>query len=93
MAILGLLIWLPFNLILAIGLLIFFGHNLLDFAERSRQTPVPVLWSFLHQVRIEPLGGGHSLFIFYPFSIMDRFDVARLLLRQTVHRYGSSKKK
>jgi uncharacterized membrane protein len=67
MAILGLLIWLPFNIILTTGLLIFFGHNLLDFAERSRQTPVPILWSFLHQVRIEPLGGGHSLFIFYPF--------------------------
>ncbi|MEO7982475.1 MAG: heparan-alpha-glucosaminide N-acetyltransferase domain-containing protein [Bacteroidota bacterium] len=67
MVILGLLIWLPFNVILTIGLFIFFGHNLLDFAERSRQTPVPLVWSFLHQVRIEPLGGGHSLFIFYPF--------------------------
>lgn len=67
MAILGLLIWLPFTLILTIGVVIFFGHNLLDFAERSRQTPVPFWWSLLHQVRIEPLSNNQSLFIFYPF--------------------------
>jgi uncharacterized membrane protein len=67
MVILGLMIHLPFKIILATGLLIVFGHNLIDFAERSRQTPVPVWWSFLHQVRIMPLGRGHSLFLFYPF--------------------------
>ncbi|MEP7236365.1 MAG: heparan-alpha-glucosaminide N-acetyltransferase domain-containing protein [Ferruginibacter sp.] len=67
MVILGLVIRLPFNLILALGLLIFFGHNLLDFAEQARAGNVPVWWSLLHRVSIVPLWGNHSLFIFYPF--------------------------
>jgi len=36
-------------------------------AEANRQTPVPLWWNLLHQVTIKPLGGGHSLFILYPF--------------------------
>jgi uncharacterized membrane protein len=67
MVILGLMIHLPFNLILALGLLIFFGHNLLDFAETSRKGNVPLWWSFLHRQTIKPLWQGHSLFILYPF--------------------------
>jgi len=67
MVILGLVIWLPFNVILATGLLIFFGHNLLDFAERSRGGNVPLWWNFLHSPTIIRLWGNHSLFIFYPF--------------------------
>ncbi|HEV7781125.1 MAG TPA: heparan-alpha-glucosaminide N-acetyltransferase domain-containing protein [Chitinophagaceae bacterium] len=67
MVVLGMMIYLPFEIILATGLLIVFGHNLIDFAERGRQTPVPFWWNLLHQVTIKPLGGGHSLFIFYPF--------------------------
>ena len=67
MVILGLLIRLPFNVILALGLLIFFGHNLLDFAEQAREGKVPIWWSLLHRVNIVPLWGNHSLFIFYPF--------------------------
>lgn len=67
MIILGILIHLPFRFILAIGLLIFFGHNLLDLAEQSRSGVVPVWWSFLHRPAIVPIGGNHSLFIFYPF--------------------------
>src|SRR4051812_8385874 len=35
MIILGLVIWLPFNVTLLIGLIILFGHNLLDFAEKG----------------------------------------------------------
>jgi uncharacterized membrane protein len=67
MVILGLMIHLPFKIILATGLLIFFGHNLIDIAERSRQTPVPIWWNLLHQQGIKPLDGGHSLLILYPF--------------------------
>ncbi len=67
MVVLGLMIHLPFNVILATGLIIFFGHNLLDLAEKARGFDIPVWWSFLHRVAIIPLWGNHSLFIFYPF--------------------------
>ncbi len=67
MIVLGLVIYLPFSLILAIGLIIFFGHNLLDYAEASREGNVPLWWNFLHLVTIKNLWGGHNLFIFYPF--------------------------
>jgi uncharacterized membrane protein len=67
MVILGLMIWLPFTIILTTGLLIVLGHNLIDLAEKARQTPVPLWWNLLHQPGIKPLGGGHNLFIFYPF--------------------------
>ncbi len=67
MIILGLVVRLPFNIILALGLIIFFGHNLLDFAEASRAGNIPVWWKLLHQPGIVPLWGNHSLFIFYPF--------------------------
>lgn len=67
MIILGLLIRLPFQIILATGLIIFFGHNLLDFAEKDLTATVPVWWSLLHRVSMIPLWPGHNLFIFYPF--------------------------
>lgn len=41
--------------------------NLIDIAESTRQTPVPLWWNLLHQPGFKPLGGGHNLFIFYPF--------------------------
>jgi uncharacterized membrane protein len=67
MVILGLMIYLPFPVILATGLMIVFGHNLIDFAERSRSTPVPLWWNLLHQPTVKPLGDGHNLFVLYPF--------------------------
>jgi uncharacterized membrane protein len=67
MVILGLMIYLPFSIILATGLFIVLGHNLIDLAEKSRQTPVPLWWNLLHQPGVKPLGGGHNLFILYPF--------------------------
>jgi uncharacterized membrane protein len=67
MIILGLVIHLPFTLILTMGLLIFFGHNLLDFAEKDRGGIVPLWWNFLHRPTITRLWGERSLFIFYPF--------------------------
>ena len=67
MIILGLVIWLPFRVILAIGLLIVLGHNMLDFAEADRNGNVPLWWSFLHRPAFITLWDGHSLGIFYPF--------------------------
>jgi uncharacterized membrane protein len=67
MVILGLVIYLPFNMILALGLIIFFGHNLLDYAEASRAGKVPLWWNLLHVVTITKLWGDHDLFILYPF--------------------------
>jgi uncharacterized membrane protein len=67
MAILGLMIWLPFYAILITGLVIVLGHNSIDFAEVNHQGAYPFLWSLLHKQADIPLWGGHHLFIFYPF--------------------------
>jgi uncharacterized membrane protein len=67
MVILGLVIWLPFKVILIAGLLIVFGHNSIDFAEAARKGNVGLLWNFLHLPTVVPLGGGHALGVFYPF--------------------------
>ncbi|MBC7873636.1 MAG: DUF1624 domain-containing protein, partial [Ferruginibacter sp.] len=67
MIVLGLMIRLPFSIILGTGLLIVFGHNLIDFAEKSRGGIVPLWWNFLHRPTITPLWDNHSLFILYPF--------------------------
>ena len=48
MILLGILMYLPFNALLAIGLLIFFGHNLLDFPEAARQGKLNLFWSLVH---------------------------------------------
>nr|WP_294902909.1 heparan-alpha-glucosaminide N-acetyltransferase domain-containing protein [uncultured Lacibacter sp.] len=66
MVLLGLLIWLPFRLILAVGLLIVFGHNLIDFAEANRSA-LPVWWSLLHRPAFLQLSSSFTLGIMYPF--------------------------
>jgi uncharacterized membrane protein len=67
MAILGLMIWLPFYVILVTGLLIVLGHNTLDFAEVKHQGSFPFWWQLLHRQGDVPLWSGRHLFIFYPF--------------------------
>ncbi len=67
MVILGLAIWLPFNAILTIGLLIVLGHNALDFVEKNHTGPYPLWWSLLHVRSLYPLWGNHQLFVVYPF--------------------------
>lgn len=67
MVILGLLIKLPFRVILIVGLIIVFGHNLLDIAERTRMGGAPVWWKLLHQPGIIPLAKDHNLLVLYPF--------------------------
>ncbi len=67
MVILGLLIWLPFELVLAVGLIIVLGHNALDFYEKANPGPYPILYNLLHHFGVHKLWGNHQLFILYPF--------------------------
>ncbi|HMI79523.1 MAG TPA: heparan-alpha-glucosaminide N-acetyltransferase domain-containing protein [Ferruginibacter sp.] len=66
MIILGLFIWLPFQVILVSGLLVVLGHNLLDLYEKDREV-FSAWYSLLHRPGIIPLGKDHSLLAFYPF--------------------------
>lgn len=66
MIILGLLIWLPFQAIFAIGLLIVLGHNSLDFYEASKKSNFSLLYSIIHRPGFFPINKEHSLFILYP---------------------------
>lgn len=66
MIILGLFIWLPFPVILICGLVIVFGHNLLDFYEKDKQD-VSVLYSLLHRPGMFHLWNNHNVLAFYPF--------------------------
>lgn len=65
----GLLIYLPFNFILGIGLLVVFGHNLLDFIESSPNFKPNFWWDLLHRGSgaTYPILPNHSLVILYPF--------------------------
>jgi len=66
--ILGALVWLPFNLILATGLVIVAGHNLLDYAEANHQSPFGFIWDLAHKGNFGGYAiGGHRLAILYPF--------------------------
>lgn len=67
MVILGLVIWLPFELILILGLAIVLGHNSLDFYERKQTGQLSIPYNMLHRVGFHPLGGDFRLLILYPF--------------------------
>jgi uncharacterized membrane protein len=67
MIILGLLINLPFQAILTIGLVIVFGHNLLDMVEAQYKQDMPLLLTILHRPAVLPVSGGLSLGNFYNF--------------------------
>jgi len=67
MIILGLVIWLPFQLIFGLGLVIVFGHNLLDFYEARQAAPYSLGYSLLHHQGFFPLWGQHHLLVMYPF--------------------------
>jgi uncharacterized membrane protein len=65
MIILSAVVWLPFPLILTLGLIIVLGHNSLDYFEAGKKN-LPVAYKILHQPGIENIG--HQTFlIFYPF--------------------------
>ena len=69
MVILGLLIRLPFNLILTLGIIIVFGHNLLDIPESAPGFKPSFWWDLLHSSRftVYPYAENHVLLIAYPF--------------------------
>ncbi len=67
MVILGLVIWLPFEVILVLGLVIVLGHNSLDFYERKQTGQFSVPYNLLHRLGFHPLGGNFRLLILYPF--------------------------
>lgn len=63
------LIWLPFPLLLVVGLAIVFGHNLLDSAEAASKGNLPVLWNILHRNAFVPLPDNHGLLFYYAFPV------------------------
>ena len=67
MVILGLVIWLPFEIILAMGLLIVLGHNSLDFYERDQDGAFGAGYNLIHRVGFHSLPGERQLLILYPF--------------------------
>jgi uncharacterized membrane protein len=67
MVILGLAIWLPFEIILTLGLLIVFGHNALDYYERKQATPFGFGYDLIHRAGFHQLSEKHRLLILYPF--------------------------
>jgi uncharacterized membrane protein len=69
MVILGLLIWLPFRYILLLGLVIVFGHNLLDKPESVQGFQGGFWWDLLHSSRFNlySFAPNHFAVIAYPF--------------------------
>ncbi len=69
MVILGLLVRLPFLLILAVGLLLVVGHNLLDYNETGRYGQLGFWSDLLHSARFSAykLWDNHFVWIVYPF--------------------------
>ena len=67
MVILGVVIWLPFEIILVLGLLIVLGHNALDFYERKQTTQFDAWYNLIHRVGFHSLSAKHQLLILYPF--------------------------
>ena len=60
----------PFGLILTLGLLIVFGHNLLDIPESAQGFKAGFWWDLLHHgfFSFYPLFGNHTLIILYAFG-------------------------
>lgn len=68
MVFLSLLIRMPVKLLLAIGLLIVFGHDLLDYYEANHQGQFSFIYNLIHRGNsVQPLWGNHVLIILYPF--------------------------
>jgi uncharacterized membrane protein len=71
MIILGLLVWLPFPVILFYGIAIVFLHNMLDAPEAAmaaRKEQLPLWWKLIHSGPfIEPIGADHRIFGLYAF--------------------------
>ncbi len=68
MVLLGLVVRLPFSVILSLGLLIVLGHNLLDYPEASPDFKSNRVWDLLHKGNWNgpEFAPGHSFGIVYP---------------------------
>jgi uncharacterized membrane protein len=69
MVILGLMVWLPVNVILICGLLIIGFHNLLDQGEIERNGHVGILWDLVHHGNFEAIkfAPNHIFLLMYAF--------------------------
>jgi len=69
MVILGLMVWLPVNVILIFGLLIIGFHNLLDQGEIERNGNVGLFWDLMHHGNFEaiPFAPNHIFLLVYAF--------------------------
>ena len=67
MVLLAAIVRLPFNAIVALGLLITFGHDMLHAITLGPDDPYVVLWTFVHQFNFVELAPGISAFVPYPF--------------------------
>ncbi len=69
MVLLGLMVRLPFNVILTTGLIIVFAHNLLDIPESAPGFHAGFWWDLLHHgfFALYPIAHNHTLVILYPF--------------------------
>jgi len=59
--------WMPFKLILSVGLLIVLGHNSLDFYETNHKGTFDFIYSLIHRPGLYPLDKTHGLLVLYPF--------------------------
>ena len=69
MIILGLLVRLPFSIILAFGILVVFGHNLLDYPEAERNQQVGFWWDLIHHAKFSfyNIDKTHAVALIYAF--------------------------
>jgi uncharacterized membrane protein len=66
MIILAAMVWLPLPLVFTIGILLVFGHNLLDSLNFTGKIPAPLWWALLHQQSFIPYGDGRFFGVLYP---------------------------
>ncbi|MFT3681977.1 MAG: heparan-alpha-glucosaminide N-acetyltransferase domain-containing protein [Ferruginibacter sp.] len=69
MLLMGLLVWLPYKFILVFGLVIFFGHNLLDLPAVNGQLHGTMFWdlAYFSNFAHYSLATDHGFYIVYPF--------------------------
>jgi uncharacterized membrane protein len=69
MFILGFLVRLPFRVVVILGMIIVFGHNLLDFQEAAADYKPNLFLDLMHHSRftIYPFAANHGIIIAYPF--------------------------
>jgi len=68
MMLLAALIYLPKKLLLGLGLIIVFGHNLLDGITQQGTEPLSLLWYYVHQFNFQVINEGQGMLaIAYPF--------------------------